>query len=230
MSEGESKENDRIGSGFFSTLFELGKWIREQKSAEVRSLKELADKKFSELDYTHSQFFEMLLKLRKTAQAATARLDQTDDIETVIREVKNEVEFVADLRRETAGKRRASYEEASVYTRNSLRPVGVFANIPGQVSSDLRQFMEAYCQYFEREDLYYRHDVAHVLTIVQRHIFLLLDKNKGDIVGLRQDAHRATAMIIERVNEAEEILGSRWQVVAANYHMLGLSLRRAGVR
>lgn len=222
--EGQSASS---GTGLFHTLFEVFKWVRTERNAEAVSLKALADKKFIDLDYTHNKFFELLLDLRKAAKSAASQAKRTDNIEDVVAGLEQAIEAVSDIRREGAGRRRAGYEEANVYRGENNLERGIWKGVPGEVEQDLRVFMDAYCQYFQAERQYYNHDVAIVIAHAESRLRRLSaagkDVNRGELLKTSED-------IVRDVSYAEELLAGRWQIVAASYHVLGVSFRRASVR
>ena len=65
-------------------LAELVTYIRSERKAEIKSLRTLADKKFKEMDRTHTPFVKPFWTLRRDTANSLAKLRKTDNMQEVI--------------------------------------------------------------------------------------------------------------------------------------------------
>jgi hypothetical protein len=206
----------------------IGTWLQGARKGSLTSLKSLADKKFEEMDQTHRHFLELLDRLAKDVKGAAQALDKTDDVDGMLKTLERQVEVVAEARRRKRPDRQANYEESRVYANNPVDPKGVLKTINDSVAEQLMRFTGECARYFETEDGYYRHELALRLSAIERTLYRLRqglaegETTKSQLVEALQACEGKILL-------SEEILSTRWRIVALHYHLLGLEFRERGV-
>jgi hypothetical protein len=217
--------------GMFKILTQFVSIFGERKKIRLRSLSLLVDKKFGELDGSHKLFIRLLDELHDHITVARKRLNKTDDIRSIVEDIRSAIDEISRVRSEGRERRRSEYEQARVYADNVLSDRSILKRTPEDITVKIQAFMLAYCAYFSRERAY-EHELHSALKLVDRTIVrrfgssgkdsLIKSNNKRKI---KTDMDRCLSKIRASVCTSRE----RWAVVASAYHLLGQSFREHGL-
>jgi len=217
------------GAGLIQLLAHLVGYLERGRRKEAKSLKRLADKKFSQIDKTHHLFVQLVQKLHDTTGVALERLRRTNKASSIIKELDKTLGAIRSVREKSADRRREQYEEAKVYSENVLSSMDFFVKIPPEVAGQLGTFMASFCTYFEMEGVY-SHELGSALnyaaSIVARHTANA--KKKSDRL-LNDNLGNDLSDIFMRTRSAYVLLRSGWANVARAYHELNLRFRDMGL-
>jgi hypothetical protein len=105
--------------------------------AEVKSLKILTERKFSEIEKTHAMFIKLLTKLNQSARSCQDKLDTSRTIPGALSQFRRALEPMVQERQKLMHKRREQYEEARAYARFGFEEKGLLKRVPDDVSTQL---------------------------------------------------------------------------------------------
>ncbi|MFI5011390.1 MAG: hypothetical protein ACHQAY_03490 [Hyphomicrobiales bacterium] len=216
-------------AGLIQLLMRLSNFIQVGRRAEVKSLKQLADEKFGEIDKTHQVFVRLLRQLRKTTATALERLERTDNTHEAVKQLEKTTKAIQAVRLGAADRRREQYEEAKVYEENMVSSAGILVKIPPEVAVQLMTFMASFCTYFELEGIYnheLKRALVHAEAVVDRYRNAIERKAGG---SEKETLRRDLSEILTQTRGADDFLRAGWASIAMSYHRLNLRFREYGL-
>jgi hypothetical protein len=215
-------------------LFELLVGLfHPRKNSGLNNFHTLATKKFKEIEDIHNSFAKILTQFQSGIAVTSERIKKTDDVEVVINDVITAVKMAGRLRDAARERRRASYEEAKVYTETLYEDkASVLTALPDEVVASMKSFMSAYCAYFERAGRY-QHQLGNVLDATQSsmELFLHRKRNPRDLINDQSNDHlqKDLESFSLATKESLEAIRNNWATVANAYYQLDRSCREHGL-
>src|SRR2546430_1874426 len=96
MDPGTTKASIHI----LESIVKIAGWFKSRRTRDVANLQELADRKFSELEVMNTQFVDRVVMLRTHSKRALEKLRTTDDLDSVLAELKQGIQEVSELRKQ----------------------------------------------------------------------------------------------------------------------------------
>jgi hypothetical protein len=220
--------------GLLKTLLSLVTKLGQERRPGLSALSRLATKKFSELEKTHILFLFILKALQDDLEILNKggrRGQKSIGAPKLLKGLEAALNGAESLRRKDVAKRRASYEEAKVYSQQGFEDkASIILPVPSDVLDHLREFMSSYCSYFETEGRY-DHNVQDALDAVKATLALANSRmaRSGEIDLRTSDLLKKNLGELTRAIElAMDDLGQRWARLASDYHRTIHSLRENG--
>src|SRR5947209_399033 len=94
---------------FWEALWSAITLINQGKRRKAVAMKTIADKKFLELEETHTLFVQLIAKMATAARSFRERLARTDDIDAVEKELADELDNISKIRNARREQRQAQY-------------------------------------------------------------------------------------------------------------------------
>ena len=216
-----------------SLLRQLFNVFGDSGKSHLKSLADLADKKFQEIEKTHALFLNLLTTFNNAVGAARVKIDGSNDIDSIASDIEVAIRAINELRDANREWRRSEYEEARIYRENPIIDKASFVKkVPREVENEVQKFMAAYCDYFEFEGAYH-HSSGHVAAMAGETIGAYQHfGKKGEVAAhqLRKSflLERLGGVLVES-QDAKEIVRTRWTKFASAYHHLNHRLREYGL-
>jgi hypothetical protein len=219
----------------FGLLISSMKAIGAGNKAEIRSIKNLTDRKLAEIQRTHKLFMSLM---RRLSEAAMKAHDAIPDTEKTLRVLEQELKGVTRERRKQQDDRRKHYEEANVYAAGSFEEHGVFNKVPDDIALALQQFMQAFVEYFS-SDAVYQHNLGNTIRFVEETSYELKammksnrperDLESGDGSRLINSAKNRLKTLKEMVDVGLRMSEDRWAKVTNAYFRLNRAFMEHGL-
>jgi hypothetical protein len=208
------------------TLALSAKYVSEGKKRRANSVRQLADRKFRELENTHRLFLKLLQQLSQAAQSCSEHLEKTDDIDAARDELRKALIAVGDVRSEGVVTRRKNAAEGKVYSETYLQPRGILNDIEFSTAQRLKDFMKAYTAYFYSDNQYI-HELGR--AIVKANVGIAVKQMaEGRIDFAKVDLRNAALVAHQVAEDAILVSQNKWQEVTISYHELQRELFERG--
>jgi hypothetical protein len=216
------------GTEFIFKCLKIIKAIRSTSAARRKSIFDLVDRKFVEIELTHLLFLDLLTQLRDAAAPAQTGTGGTLLADRLAENIAN-IEKQRDVFRE---ERRRQYEEAAVYGSDNLNFRTLGTVMPQELSEGLVNFMLKYVNYFRHGDEY-RHRLGGTLRLANE----LVDKIRSEELPPKQkrrdkseeNVRGCLHMIIIHAEEAQRQMRDQWADVSSAYYSFVRNAREYGL-
>jgi hypothetical protein len=202
------------------------------KKAEVLSLKKLADRKFREIERTHSLFVKLLGDLERATTTAREKVNAGKSVGTVHASLRTALAAVEERRKKNLSERMSQYHEAEVFRELGFHELGILKKVPDDVTAQLITFMSVFTSYFESEvEHLYRHALGNSVEVTRTVLRRLEDAKKEKKPPPAKEKESAMEMLTSLKTEIEGFISftaNRWVAIASEYHKLGLLFRQHG--
>jgi hypothetical protein len=206
--------------GFLGIIAHIVQAVSGRRKRRAQSLKALADRKFSEIEATHTLFIQLLEKMLEAVTKAGDKLVNSDDIDAIHKTFLDSVQAIQKNRRKGYETRRKNYYESQVYSQAPLQERGLINTLPSDLVNRLRHLMTSYT-YYTQSDGKYAHELGRILTGKASSVWLAQNSpprfSKEEFVLNIEELKVA-------VNDAMTLTRERWATVAREYYNFNVCL------